>query len=55
VDGIDLVYDRNKCTDVVNTVMNLPIPLNAENFLIRRGTVSFSKNALFQGVSQLLN
>jgi len=35
VDWINVVRDRNRWQAVVNTVMNLRLPQNADNFLIR--------------------
>jgi len=32
-DWIDLAQDRDRWQELVNTVMNLQIPLNARNFL----------------------
>jgi hypothetical protein len=33
MDWIDLAQDRDQSRPLVNTVMNLPVPQNAENFL----------------------
>jgi len=36
---------------IVNTVMNLWVPLNAENFLTSSETINFSRQTLFRGIS----
>jgi hypothetical protein len=48
---IDLAQDRDECRNLVNTVMNLRVPLNAENFLTSCKPVSFSRRTLLHGVS----
>jgi hypothetical protein len=43
--------DRNRWRAVVDAVMNIRVPQNAENFLTSRGSVSFSKRTLLYGVT----
>jgi hypothetical protein len=51
MDWIDMAQDRNRWRVLVNTVMNLRVPQNAENFLTSWGTVSFSRRTPLHGVS----
>jgi hypothetical protein len=41
MDCIDLDQDRSQWTDLVNTVMNLRVPKNVEQFVSSGATVSF--------------
>ena len=41
MDLIDLAHDRGRWWDLVNAVMNLTVPENAENFLTSSGPVRF--------------
>jgi len=47
MDWIDLALDRDRWRILVNAVMNIRIPLNAETSLTSRGPVIFSRMALF--------
>jgi hypothetical protein len=46
VDWIHLAEDGDQYWALVNTIMNLQVPLNAGNFLNRCATVSFSRRIL---------
>ena len=50
-DWIDLVQDRHKWCDLVNTVTNIGGPQNAENFLTSLGTVGLSRKVLLYRIS----
>jgi hypothetical protein len=50
MDWIGMAHDRDRWRALVNTVMNLWVPLNAGNFLTSRRPVSFSGTTLFYGV-----
>jgi hypothetical protein len=52
MDWIDLAYDRNQWSALVNTVMNLPVPENAGKFLNSCTTGCFSRRAQLHEVSQ---
>jgi len=48
-DGVDWIHvarNRNRWQTVVSTVMNLRLPQNADNFLIRWGSINFSRMPL---------
>jgi hypothetical protein len=49
-DWIDLAPDRDQWRALVNTVMNLHLPLNSGKFLSRCTTGGFSKRAQFHEV-----
>jgi hypothetical protein len=50
VGWIRLAQDRNQWRDVVNTVMNLPVPQKAGNLVTSRATIGFSRKILPCGV-----
>jgi hypothetical protein len=52
VDWIHLPQDRSQLQAIVNTDMNLQIPLKEENFLSSCVTASLSRRTLLHGVSQ---
>ena len=51
-DWIRLAQDRDRWRTLVSAVMNLPVPLNAGNFLTSCKPVSFSRRTLHHGVSK---
>jgi hypothetical protein len=50
MDWIDLAWDRDRWRALVNAVMGLRFPQNAENFLTISEPVSFSRSILLHGV-----
>ena len=55
VDWIDLGQDRDRWWGIINTVINLQVPLNVWNFLSTCEEVRFSGRAVLHGVSKLLS
>ena len=52
MDWIDLTEDRDRWRALMNTVTNLRVLQNAENFLTSSKPVSFSRRTLLHGVSK---
>jgi len=52
MDWIELAQDRDRWWGLVNAVMNLQVPQNADNFLTGCKPVSFSSWTLLHGVSE---
>jgi hypothetical protein len=50
MDWIELAQDRDRWLPLVNAVMKLRVPINAENFLTSLKPVSFSRRTLLHGV-----
>jgi hypothetical protein len=50
---ISLAERRGRWRAVVNTVMNLLVPYNVENFFTNCGPASFSRRTLLHGVSDV--
>jgi hypothetical protein len=55
MDWIDLAQERDRWRALVNTVKNLQVSQNAGNFSTSCETVSFSRRALLQGLSNISN
>jgi hypothetical protein len=51
-DWFELAQVRVRWRALVNTVMNLRVPLNAGNLLTSLGPVSFSRRTLLPGISK---
>ena len=49
---INLAQDEEKWLGVVNTVMSLCVPYNAENFSTSYGTTGFTKMTVMHGPSK---
>jgi hypothetical protein len=52
IEWIDLAQERDTWQALVNAVMDLRVPLSAENFLTSRRLVSFSRRTVLSGVSK---
>jgi hypothetical protein len=52
MDWIELAQENNRRRALVNAVMKLRVPKNAENFLIRCEPISFSRRTMLHGVSK---
>jgi hypothetical protein len=52
MDLIDLAEDRDRWRVLVNVVMNLRVPSNADNFLNSWEPVCFSRRTVLNGVSK---
>ena len=52
MDWIELAQDRERSWALVNGVMNLRVPSNAENFLTGCKPVTFFRRTLLHGVSK---
>ena len=52
MEWIELAQDKERWRALVNAIMNLRVPYNAEDFLTGRQLVRLSRRALLHGVSQ---
>jgi hypothetical protein len=51
---IDLAQDRDKWPALMNTVFSLRNPKNGENFVTSWEAISFSRRAMFHGITNII-